>query len=81
MRNFQSPGFPHNLAKKTSPEPKYGLYRCVSTSATIFDKKLGSKIIVEENVVILLYIPKHGFWYLMHLHHCASRPGEHILSI
>ena len=36
--NFQSPGFPHNFSKKLSPELKYGLYRRVSTSATICDK-------------------------------------------
>jgi hypothetical protein len=23
-------------------------------------------------MVILLYIPKHGFWYLMHLPQCVS---------
>jgi hypothetical protein len=57
MRNFQPPGIPYNFAKKkTSPEPKYGLYRRVSTSATICDKKLGSKNIFKENMVILLYI-------------------------
>jgi hypothetical protein len=55
MRNFQSPGFPHNFAKKKyPPELKYGLYRLVSTSATICDKNQGLKLFFEEHMVILI---------------------------
>jgi hypothetical protein len=57
---LSEPGFPHNFApkKKRSPGPKNGLYRCVSTPATLCAQNWGLNIFLDE-IMAILVLPDH----------------------